>query len=106
MIIDTSSAFDNIINVMLSRMSPYDGNVSLPSTNISLVLKKVNSAELNTKSKLSVMNNEIVIPSLENMRVGESSANLGLLVSEFFNCLHSYYIYRYKQGRRCSLLLF
>ena len=95
MILDTSSAFDKIINVMLSRMSPYDGIVSLPNSNLSLVLKKTNSTDLNEKSKLSVMDNDIIIPSLENLSIAESSANLGLLVSAIFNCLLMYFIYKF-----------
>ena len=94
MILDTSSAFDKIVNVMLSRMSPYDGIVSLPNSNLSLVLKKTNSTDLNEKSKLSVMDNDIIIPSLENLSIAESSANLGLLVSAIFNCLLMYFIYK------------
>ena len=80
MIINATSAFENVTDAMLSRMSPYDEQISLPTSDLALVLKKSFAAELNKTSKLSVMNNNVVIPSLEDLRVDNSYAVISLLV--------------------------
>ena len=67
---------------MLSRMSPYDEKISLPTSDLALILEKAFAAELNKTSKLSVMNNNVVIPSLQNLRVDNSYSVISLLVCD------------------------
>ena len=83
MILNNSVAFDNITSTMLSRMSAYDGDISLLTSDLSLILRKSLSTDLNSTSRLSVMNNKVVIPSLGSMNIGDDSPGVyGILVSD------------------------
>lgn len=50
-------------------MSPFDGEISVPTENLGLLLKKSFAAQLNKSSSLLIMDNKITLPSLEKMNI-------------------------------------
>ena len=103
--LNNSISFDKIANPMLSRMTPYDEEVSLPTSNLGLVLRKSFSSQLNMTTTLSILNNEVTMPSLQDLDISNTPI-VNLLVSKSPIVFFSFTFFYLSRDSRKVFLVF
>ena len=60
------------MNTVFSRMSAVEEPVSIRTANLGLMLQKRHGSEMNNTSTMVMMDNSMIMPSLNNMNLNDS----------------------------------